>query len=398
MADSGHSTRQYRQYGRILVADDDPILLELATSSLENGGYAVETACNGINAIEKLSQHPFDLVITDLAMPELDGFGVIDHIRQHDKLLNVPIIVITCSDDYASIEHAFASGATSFVAKPINWSLFGHHIRYVMRASRKEAELRAAHNTAEASSRLKSNLLSVMTHEFRTPLHLVLGFTELFVKEADGPLGAPEYRGYARHISDAANQLNKILTDMLLFSRALSEDLTLQEDSYGIGQLFREAMAAVKSKAAAQGIEVAAGGGPIDPESRLFCDRSLFQRALGHLLDNAIKFSPAGSRVTVAAHFARNRSLICTVKDEGCGMSAEQMRDLLKPFAQADMSRNRSQDGMGLGLTLCHYIIEAHGGRLLIHSPPGEGTTVGLIFPAQRVSNPSNERERVAVA
>ena len=305
--------------------------------------------------------------------------------------------VITTSDDYASIEHAFASGATSFVAKPINWSLFGHHIRYVMRASRKEAELRAAHETAEAASRLKSNLLSVMTHEFRTPLHLVLGFTELFVKEADGPLGAPEYKGYAQHISDAANQLNSILTDMLLFSRALSKELALQEDGYAVSQLLDEAIAAIKPKALAQNIEIAVGGA-IGPESSLFCDRPLVLRALGHLLDNAVKVSPNGSRVTVTAHFMSNKSLIYTVKDEGCGMSAEQIRDLLKPFVQADMSRKRAQEGMGLGLTLCHYIIEAHGGRLLIHSAPGEGATVGLVFPAQRVSNPADGSERIAVA
>lgn len=397
MAVTARAITRRRQYGRVLVADDDPIMLELATSSLQNGGYAVETAPNGVRAIEKVAQHPFDLIITDLGMPEIDGFGVIEHVRLRDKTRHVPIIVMTTNDDYASIEHAFASGATSFVAKPINWSLFGHHIRYVMRTSRKEAELRNTRNAAEVASRLKSELLSVMTHEFRTPLHLVLGFTELIVKEAEGPLGAPAYKDYARHISDAATQLNSILSDMLLFSRALSDGLTLQEDSYTIGHLIDEAVDAIRPKVKGKGIDVVPGEA-VDPECRLFCDRSLFQRALGHLLDNAVKFSPGGSRVTVSAHLARNHSLICTVKDEGCGMSAEQIRDFLKPFVQADMSRGRAKDGMGLGLTLCHYIIEAHGGRLLIQSLPGEGTTVGLIFPAQRVTRPSDEAERTAVA
>ncbi|MGI9382849.1 MAG: ATP-binding response regulator [Methyloligellaceae bacterium] len=397
LAGPEQTARPRRKYGRILIADDDPVLLELATSSLATGGYAIETALNGVEAIKKLSQHPFDIVITDLTMPEIDGFGVIEHIRLQEKLRHVPIIVITTNDDYASIEHAFASGATSFVAKPINWSLFAHHVRYVMRSSRKEAELRLARNSAEAASRLKSNLLSVMTHEFRTPLHVVLGFTELFVKEADGPLGAPEYKEYAHHISDAAGQLNGILSDILLFSRAFSEELTLQEDAYPVANLLAEAVSAAKAKAASSGVTVVTAG-TVEPESRLSCDRSLLARALGHLIDNAIKFSPTGGRVSVCAEFTKNDSLICSVKDEGCGMTVEQVGDLLKPFVQADMSKSRQYEGMGLGLTLCNYIVEAHGGRLLIHSAPGDGTIAGLIFPALRVSHPAMAPERVAIA
>ncbi|MCG8558949.1 MAG: hybrid sensor histidine kinase/response regulator [Hyphomicrobiales bacterium] len=397
MAGPKQTAKPRRKYGRILVADDDPVLLELAASSLASGGYGIETARNGVEAIQKLSQHPFDIVITDLTMPEIDGFGLIEHIRLQERLQHIPVIVITTSDDYASIEHAFASGATSFVAKPINWSLFRHHVRYVMRSSRKEAELRLARNAAEAASRLKSNLLSVMTHEFRTPLHVVLGFTELFVKEADGPLGAPEYKEYAQHISDAAGQLNGILSDILLFSRAFSEKLTLQEDTYPIANLLADAVSSAKGKAAASGVTVVTAE-TVEPECRLVCDRSLLARALGHLIDNAIKFSPAGGRVSVSAELTSNDCLICSVKDDGCGMTAEQVGDLLKPFVQADMSRSRLYEGMGLGLTLCNYIIEAHGGRLIIHSSPGDGTTAGLIFPAQRVSHPAMAPERVAIA
>lgn len=396
LAGAKQTARPRRRYGRILVADDDPILLELAVSSLASGGYAIETALNGVEAITKLAQHPFDIVITDLSMPEIDGFGVIEHIRLQEKLRHIPVIVIATSDDYASIEHAFASGATSFMAKPINWSLFAHHVRYVMRSSRKEAELRSSRNSAEAASRLKSNLLSVMTHEFRTPLHVVLGFTELFVKEADGPLGAPEYKEYAQHISDAAGQLNGILSDILLFSRAFSEELTLQEDAYPVANLLAEAVSDAKAKAALSGVTVATTG-TIEPESRLSCDRSLLARALGHLIDNAIKFSPTGARVSVGAELTKNDGLVCTVKDEGVGMTAERVGDLLKPFVQADMSKSRLYEGMGLGLTLCNYIVEAHGGRLLIHSTQEGGTTAGLVFPAQRVSHPAMAPERVAI-
>lgn len=394
---SRQTARGRPHQGRILVADDDPVLRELAAGSLASAGYRVETAVNGVEAINKLGAQPFDVVVTDLAMPEIDGFGVIEHVRLNERNQHMPIIVITTNDDFASIEHAFAAGATSFQSKPINWTLFGHHMRYVLKAHRREAELRHAKEEVEAASRLKSNLLSVMTHEFRTPLHVALGFTELFVKEVEGPLGSPKYLEYAHHINGAAKQLSNVLGDILLFSRWLSNELTLSEDCYEIGQLLGEAEDAGLPNATAQGIRVTRAE-KLPPGCQLNCDRALFIRAVCHLLDNAVKFSGPGTQVTLSAQQARNGGLICAVQDQGCGMAPETIDGLLKPFAQADMSKARNHEGIGLGLTLCNHIIEAHGGRLIIHSAPGEGTTAGLIFPAARVVESEFESKQVAVA
>jgi DNA-binding response OmpR family regulator len=129
---------------RVLVADDDPILCEFASVHLSSPVASVVTVGDGAAALAALEREPFDIVILDIAMPELDGFSVLERIRTHPKLCHLPVIMLTGLEDIASIDRAFRLGANSVVTKPVNWRLLSYHIRYILRASQVEAQLRKA--------------------------------------------------------------------------------------------------------------------------------------------------------------------------------------------------------------------------------------------------------------
>jgi signal transduction histidine kinase len=378
---------------RILIADDDPVLRELATNSLSNGRFQVETASDGLEAIHKLGESKFDLLITDLSMPGADGFDVINAVRLSRESRHMPVIVMTTSDDYVSIERAFAAGATSFCAKPINWTLLDHHVRYVLRASKQEDEMRLARRAAESASQLKSNLLSVVTHEFRTPLHQILGFTKLLVNEIEGPLGAPGYKDYAGHIHEAAGGLNRLLSDMLLLTRSLANELQIQDTQCPLRDLIEGAIERVTAGKQTNEV-VIVDKMPGGRDTLLLCDTNLIMRALEHIIENALKFSPDGAQVHVMAMLAESGAVILTVQDTGPGIEAARVNDLMQPFKQGDMSFCRSKEGLGIGLAIAKIAADGHGGRLLIHSEPGSVTTVGMVLPASRlVSDRESESE-----
>ncbi len=134
---------------RILVADDDPILREFATVHLASPLATIETAPDGKVAFEMLMAGEFDIALLDIEMPPLDGFGLIAKIRAEPKLRHLPIMMLTGHEDIASVDRAYDLGANSFVPKPVNWRLLSYHIRYVMRSSRIEQELRRANDLAE---------------------------------------------------------------------------------------------------------------------------------------------------------------------------------------------------------------------------------------------------------
>jgi len=130
---------------RALVADDDPLVLEFARVHLSSPVAVIETALDGETAWSMLTGGDFDIAVLDISMPRLDGFSLLERIRADAKLRYLPVMMLTCREDIASIDSAYVLGANSFATKPVNWRLLSYHIRYVLRASRVESELAEVH-------------------------------------------------------------------------------------------------------------------------------------------------------------------------------------------------------------------------------------------------------------
>ncbi|MBP2160432.1 MULTISPECIES: response regulator [Asticcacaulis] len=137
---SQHFTQFERS--RLLVVDDDPILREFAVCNLKSDKVSVVTAGDGAEALHLLTRLEFDIALVDLDMPIMDGFELIGLVRADTRLRHLPIVVATGREDMDSVDKAYASGATSFVVKPLNWRLIAHQLSYVLRANREEALVR----------------------------------------------------------------------------------------------------------------------------------------------------------------------------------------------------------------------------------------------------------------
>ena len=367
---------------KILLADDDAIMRELASAKLLEAGYQVVAACDGAEALAHLKKHGADLVISDLDMPVMNGFELTEAIRSDETLGDTPVMVITASDRGDAVDRAFAAGATSFLAKPMNWSLFHHAVKFVLRAHDDRKALRIARDQAEAGARFKDSLMSVMSHELRTPLNAIIGFgqiiTDQFAKQNDNL-----HREYADYIVDGGQRLLNSVSDMLLASDARSGPIIINETDVSLGVLVDEALS---------GIQKALRVAEVKPTMRLCsrdieicCDRTLVARAIRKLVENAVKFSPHGVDVLIGAALTRQGGLAIMVKDNGPGVKAERLAGLMTPFSQLDMSLRRSREGLGLGLPLVKVIASAHGGTFKVDSRPDEGTRAIIVLPASRI-------------
>ncbi len=215
------SGRGEQRSRRILVADDDPFYRELAGGALTDAGYEVVTAGDGKAALDALASIAVDLALVDVQMPEMTGLEFIESVRGTECYRHIPVIVITGQDDTESIERAYESGATSFLAKPLNWPLFVQHVNFVLKAGQAEADLRDAIRTAEFMSDLKGRVASVLVGEFQAPLRTAQGMTELLRKEVYGPLGHRIYGEYAEDLHKALEQLNSVQLKMMNSSRCV---------------------------------------------------------------------------------------------------------------------------------------------------------------------------------
>lgn len=374
-----------RRAARILLVDDDPVMRELAAAKLAEAGYEACTAENGENALEILDREAVDLVISDLDMPIMDGFELTRRIRNSPAYCDIPVIVITASDQGDSVEKAFAAGATSFLAKPINWALFSHAVLFVLKASRDQAELKAARDQAEAGARFKDSLLSIMSHELRTPLNAIIGFGQILSEQFERE-GDHLHREYSEYIVDGGKRLLESLSDMLLASEARTDPILLSETDCTLGELLDLALATLEKTAAHAEAEITLAAP--EKELELCCDRQLVARAVSKLLDNSIKFSQHGVKITLGAVRLPDGRIAILVKDDGPGVSPDRLEALRQPFAQLDMSLHRSKEGLGLGLPLVQAIAQAHGGEFCLESEPGRGAEALLLFPQSRLTGP----------
>ncbi len=391
----------------LLFVDDDPILREFAAVHLASEKGRVSLVADGEEALTHIRSQGADIVLLDLEMPKLDGFGVLEALRADEATKRLPVIVITGREDVVAIDRAFAKGASSFIVKPINWRLLNYQIRFVDRAHRAEqqlldrvaeveltkrelertsSELLEASRGAEKASEAKSQFLAAISHELRTPLNAVIGFADMLNAQALGPIGNERYLRYAQDIRDSGTHLLAMINDILELSRMDADQATLHEEDFASADVIDEALRMVEPQAEAAGLSLSKSIAPLLP--RLKADRRLVRQVLVNILANAVRFTPSGGVVSVHG-FAQGAQLCLEVRDTGIGIAADDIPKALERFSQVDGKLSRKYDGAGLGLPMAKQFMELHGGTLELASVPGKGTQVRISFPSPRLIAPA---------
>ncbi len=257
-------------------------------------------------------------------------------------------------------------------------------LRLQMEKSDLIEDLTKARTRAEAANVAKSAFLATISHELRTPLNAVLGFAQVLENEIHGPLGHRKYREYLRHMSGSGIHLLNLIDELLELSRAESGSLTLREEvAVDLVAELTHCVALLKVHAEHRRtcLKLAL------PEDlpRLRADPQRLRQIVLNVVSNAIKFTPEGGLVELAAVRDAPSALILTVRDTGIGMSERELAVAMEFFGQADNAQAHASDGLGIGLPLTAILMKLHDGDLEIESKPGGGTVVGLRFPPERV-------------
>jgi signal transduction histidine kinase len=250
-----------------------------------------------------------------------------------------------------------------------------------LRRGKEQAE-RAAEK-AEAANRAKSEFLANMSHELRTPLNAIIGFTDIMKGEMLGPLENTTYKGYVGDINNSAGHLLEVINDILDLSKIEHGDIELNEEEVDVTKVVESCLTIIEERAKKGNLKLSYD--PPESLPKLWGEARRVKQILINLLSNSVKFTRPGGEISVQVLIEKSGNLAITVFDNGIGIAAEDMEQIMTPFGQAHTGLNRKYEGTGLGLPLSKMFVEMHGGALIIESDLDVGTAVCALFPASRV-------------
>ncbi|HEX3478618.1 MAG TPA: response regulator, partial [Kofleriaceae bacterium] len=361
---------------RVLVADDNADMREYITRLL-CAHWDVEAVDDGEAALAAARKNPPELVLTDVMMPRLDGFGLLAALRRDPATRSIPVVMLSARAGEESRIEGLQAGADDYLVKPFSArELIARvethlELRRVRDAAARERDQllrreRDARLEAERANRAKDEFLAVVSHELRTPLNAMMGWARLLL---DGGLPADRLQHGLEVIERNAQTQAQLIDDLLDVSRIISGKVRIDPRPTRPIGFVEAAIESVRLAASAKGVRLQLA---LDSDAGdILGDRDRLQQVVWNLLSNAIKFTPTGGSVFVGLARANAGVEIC-VEDTGRGIRPEFMPHVFERFRQADASFTRALGGLGLGLAIARHLVELHGGTIDVHSD-GEG-------------------------
>jgi signal transduction histidine kinase len=367
---------------QVLIVEDDVNLLEGIRDILELDEYAVLTAENGEEGLKVLQGQPMppDLIVSDIMMPRMDGIQFFKEVRKVDRWISIPFIFLTAKGEKVDIQRGKRLGVDDYVVKPFDATDLLIAIESRLERNRILSQIHAGE-----LSGLKRRILTILNHEFRTPLTFVVAYADMLNSHNTDQLSDNELLTFLKGVSTGADRLRKLIENFILLVELETQDAhDLYEMRKGpISDLDHLLNAAVEryQKTVAQPVPCRVEVEGTVPE--FIGEREYLTKAVIQLIDNAAKFSTENRQsksVTVHAR-AQDHEIHIGVKDQGRGIPPDEMEHIWDSFYQINRALHEDQ-GAGAGLAIVRGIAEMHGGRVHVDSQEGMGSTFSIILPA----------------
>jgi signal transduction histidine kinase len=357
---------------KILIIDDEEIVLDSCTEILRGGDYLVATASDGAAGLKKVEEFQPDLVFVDLKMPGISGLEVLDQIHASEP--TVVTVVITGYATVSSAVEAMKLGAYDFLPKPFTPDEFRLVTHRGLEKRRLVLETIALRREKEL---LRENFAAIVSHELKSPLGAVQQNLYTLVPELSNQVTEDQKRRLERMKSRIADLVELINT----WLRAISVDIATIKEKFepvSVTSVIVKAVESVETHAVRKGIEI--NTSLEEPLSLVLGDEVTLSEAIVNIGNNAVKYSHMGSQVSIKAKREDGHVLI-SVSDTGVGIPEEDLPFIFDDFYRA-ASGKATAAGAGIGLAICRRIIEAHDGSVSAESEPGKGSTFTIRLPA----------------
>ncbi|MDM8558063.1 response regulator [Candidatus Parabeggiatoa sp. HSG14] len=385
----------------VLIIDDSPVNLTLLYSVLERHDFEVVLANSGERGFELAKKSPPDIILLDVIMSGWDGYDTCRHLKQDATLAKIPILFLSALGDTNNKVRALQAGGIDYISKPfqkeellarVQTHVELAHLRYNLErevATQTERiqllfeALQLSYDKAQQASIIKTEFLRNVSHEFLTPMNIVLGMTEMLIEDTEL---TEEQQDYAEAVMKGGKQLMDILTNMLNFAQQFKGELQKVIRDVQVHEIVDNVLKKLSEDIQAKDIQIDTDIGP-QLYKPLCGNQEGIEKVLSKLVDNAIKFTEKGKimiRVQPLEECRDEKQWVqFEVSDTGIGIAADKQTCLFDIFSQVDGSSTRLYDGIGMGLAVAKMFIENMGGQIGVNSILDKGSTFWFYLPLE---------------
>lgn len=366
----------------ILVVDDEEHVVEAIAEFFNSRGFSVSTALNGRQALALVNCSSFAVVISDLRLPDINGVELLERILEID-----PDVVFVMMTGFASVQSAVSAlkkGAYDYVVKPFSMFDLEKTVKLGLEHKRLAKEnLKLSHLMRKLIEldQIKSNIISTVSHEFRTPLTSLKGYLSMLLQKMPSGLKNQPEHIWLKAMVENVNRLETLVLNLLLMTESSSGGICLVEGRVEVVDLINQCIARVEPLTRSKNIEI---NFDFEEEVEITGDSEKLALAITNILENAIKFNLEDGKVNVDLRKVDSDGIEIKIEDTGIGIPQDRIQFLFESFTQADMTQTRKFSGAGLGLPVAKALIEAHGGRIEVSSSPGMGSEFKIWLPRSK--------------
>ncbi|OQB95467.1 MAG: Sensor histidine kinase TmoS [Verrucomicrobia bacterium ADurb.Bin122] len=361
----------------VLLVDDSPSVRAIVGKALSEEGVTVTEAEDGNRAFEILCNQmsETDLVITDIAMPGLDGHALCRRIRRELGLTDLPVVFFTGTDQEQRIR-AFAAGATDCLQKPFIKEEMVARILVHLEKGQLHRRLRRAIGDLRTTLQSQSEMLATLSHDMRAPLNGILGFSDHLLADA-----SPENqeRENLEMIQQSGKLLLSLIEDVLALARHDSHHADIELQPLRLSEVIRKSVTNLHHLAKLKDQHLTLANRA--PDAVVEGHTESLLRVLNNLLSNAIKFTPKKGEITVEVQAEGTDQVAIIVSDSGIGIPSDQLLILFERFTRTSRPGTAGEPGTGLGMSIVKQFVELHRGQISVTSKPGEGSRFRVTLP-----------------
>lgn len=356
---------------RLLLIDDEEVVLDSCTAILAGSDYEVVTASSGVEGLQKAGEVAPDLIFVDLKMPGMPGMEVLEELRKLD-----PTLVAIVFTGFATIESAVEAmkrGAYDFLPKPFTPEEFRAMVRRGLEWRRLLVETTALRREREA---LRENFAAIVSHELRSPLGAIQQNLFVLIRELEGTISEDQKRRLER----MSSRINDLLGLINRWLRGFSVDFTSLKESFqgvAVGEVVAKAVESAEAESVRKGVDIVT---EVDPSAVVLGDEGTLTEAVLNLIGNAVKYSRPEGKVSVTARREAEK-VVVSVADTGVGIPDADLPKIFGGFYRGQAATGGTS-GAGIGLAVTRRIVEVHGGSITADSEPGRGSTFVITLPA----------------